>query len=133
MSRSPDGEGDALRIDVGGIDGIQHVVERRDGTGVVGNLSNGNKYGLGRVIGTYDGELDVRWANFCADLVDIVDPGFMRTEVVGGETNKLDATSSKVGGTTGDLSELGGADLWKDRNRRWVRDRANSKVKCVRV
>lgn len=57
--------------------------------------------------------MDVRWANFCADLVDIVDPGFMRIEAVSRETNNLDATSGKVGGTTSDLSELGGADLGK--------------------
>ena len=68
---------------------------------------------LGRAIGTHDGELDVSWANFCADLVDIVDPSLMRIEVVSRETNKLDATSSKVGGTTSDLSELGRADLGK--------------------
>ena len=36
----PDSEGDALRIDVGGINGIQHVIESRDATVWIGNLSN---------------------------------------------------------------------------------------------
>jgi hypothetical protein len=67
-------------------------------------------------IGTYDGELDVSWANFCADLVDIVDPCLVRTEVVRRETNDLDAASSKVGGTTSDLSKFRRADL---RSRNW--------------
>jgi hypothetical protein len=65
----------------------------------------------GRIIGTYDGELDVSWANFRANFVDILDPVLMRIEVVGRETNDFDISSSKVRSTTSDLSELGRANL----------------------
>lgn len=64
-----------------------------------------------RTIGTYDGELDVSWANFLADVVDVVNPGLVRIEVVGRQADDLDATSSKVGGATSDLSEFSRADL----------------------
>jgi len=89
-----DGEGNTLRIDVGGINGIQHVVDGSDFTIGIGN----------------DGELDVSWANFRANFVDILDPVLMRTEVVGRETNDFDISSSKVRSTTSDLSELGRAN-----------------------
>lgn len=68
------------------------------------------------VIGTYDGELDVSWANFGANLVDIIDPCFVRIEAVRRETNELDAAGSKVRGTTSDLSKFRRADLG-NRNR----------------
>jgi hypothetical protein len=110
---SPNGEGDALRVDVGRIDGIQHIVEGRDATIVIGDLSKRgkNKRGGGGGTGTHDGELNVGWGSFGAELVDIVDPCFVRAEVVSRETNDLDVTSGKFGGTTGDFSKLGGANL----------------------
>ena len=43
VSLSPDSKGNALRIDVGGINGIQHVVGGSDATIVIGDLSNGYK------------------------------------------------------------------------------------------
>ena len=63
------------------------------------------------MIGTYDGELDVSWANLRADLVDVIDPCLVRIEVVRRETDDLDAAGSKVGGTTSDLSKFSRADL----------------------
>lgn len=63
------------------------------------------------MIGTYDGELDVSWANFRADLVDVIDPCLVRIEVVRRETNDLDAAGSKVGGTTSNLPKFSRADL----------------------
>ena len=63
------------------------------------------------VIGMYAGELDVRWANFRADLVDIIDPCLVRVEVVRRGTNDLDAAGSKVGGTASNLSKFSHADL----------------------
>jgi hypothetical protein len=68
------------------------------------------------ITGAYDGELDVSWANFGADLVDIIDPCLVRIEVVRRETNELDAAGSKVGGTTGDLAKFSRTDLG-NRNR----------------
>jgi len=83
-----------------------------------------------RESGTYNGELDIRWAFFRANLVDILDPGLVRIEVVSRETNDLDTTSGKIGGTTSDLSEFSCTNLGRSESE--VSERFDGRVllKC---
>ena len=95
------------------------------------------------VIGTYAGELDVRWANFRADLVHIIDPCLVRAEVVRRGTNDLDVAAAKSGArrATSPSSvmqtlETGNRDEWMSVSVS-VRDSAEAEVisinVCVRV
>lgn len=84
------GQSHALRVDVGGVLVVDHVVE-------VGNLA--------LRVGD-DGELEVG----AIDLVDVLDPAVMGLSSVGTQTNELDTTSSKLGLELGEGTELGGTD-----------------------
>ena len=59
---------------------------------------------------TYDGVVDVGWAELGAVLFDILDPSMVLIKIIGRETNELHAASGKVLGTTSDFTELGGAN-----------------------
>lgn len=85
-----DGEWDTLGVDVGRVQGVEHVVLGR-------NLA---------VLVTNDGEVD----RGLADFVDVLDPGIVRSNVVGGKSDDLDTTLLEFGLLAGNLTELGGAD-----------------------
>lgn len=91
-----DGESDSLRVDVGGVLVVQHVIE-------VGNLP---------VLVTNDWEGQVGTGN----LVDVLDPATVGVDGVGRKTNELDATLCELRLEQSKSSELGGADgsvvLW---------------------
>ena len=85
-----DGQSLALGVDVGGVLVVNHVVG-------VGDLALG--------VGD-DGELELGAGN----LVNILDPGVVRLDTVGAETDHLDATGSELGLELGESTELGGTD-----------------------
>lgn len=69
---------------------VKHVVEVGDLAVVVGN----------------DGEGEVG----VVDLVDVLDPGVVRVDVVGTQSDELDAEGSELRLELGESTELGGAD-----------------------
>lgn len=69
---------------------VKHVVEVGDLALAVGN----------------DGEGEVG----VIDLVDVLDPGVVRVDVVGTQSDELDAEGSKLRLELGESTELGGAD-----------------------
>ena len=85
-----DGQSQSLGVHVGGVLVVNHVVG-------VGNLALrvGN-----------DGELELGASN----LVDVLDPGVVRVDTVGTETNHLDTTGRELGLELGESTELGGTD-----------------------
>lgn len=85
-----DGQSQALRVDVGGVLVVDHVV-------LVGDLALG--------VGD-DGELQLG----AGDLIDVLDPAVVGLDTVGAETDQLDATSSELGLELGEGAQLGGTD-----------------------
>ena len=79
-----------LLVDVGDVLVVKHVVK-------VGNLA---------VVVGNDGEGQVS----VVDLVDVLDPGMVRVDVVGTQSNELDAEGSELGLELGKGTKLGGAD-----------------------
>ena len=85
-----DGQSQTLGVHVGGVLVVNHVVG-------VGNLAL-------RV--GHDGELELGASN----LVDVLDPGVVRVDSVGTETDHLDTTGRELGLELGESTELGGTD-----------------------
>lgn len=85
-----DGQSHTLGVDVGSVLVVNHVVG-------VGDLALG--------VGD-DGKLKLG----AGDLVNVLDPGVVRFDTVGAETDHLDATSSELGLELGESTELGGTD-----------------------
>ena len=85
-----DSQSHTLRVDVGGVLVVDHVVG-------VGDLALG--------VGD-DGELEVGAGN----LVDILDPAVVGLDVVGAQTNELDTARGELGLELGESAELSGTD-----------------------
>lgn len=85
-----DGQGHTLGIDVGGILVVDHVV-------LVGDLA--------LRVGD-DGELQAG----AGDLIDVLDPGVVRVDVVGAQADQLHAARGELGLQLGEGAQLGGAD-----------------------
>lgn len=85
-----DGQSQPLGVHVGGVLVVNHVVG-------VGNLAL-------RV--GHDGELELGASN----LVDVLDPGVVRVDAVGTETDHLDTTGRELGLELSESTELGGTD-----------------------
>ena len=108
-----DGEGDALGIDVGGILVVQHVVQGGNLTFLVCDLKDHDEYlpfEHNSICLTYNGVIDVGWAELGAVLFDILHPSVMLLEAIGRETDKLHTARRKVPGTASDFTKLGGAN-----------------------
>ena len=85
-----DGQGHTLRINIGGVLVVDHIVQ-------VGDLALG--------IGD-DGEFEVGAGNF----VDVLDPAVVGLDVVGTQTDELDTTLGELRLELGESAELGGAN-----------------------
>jgi len=92
----PDGEGDALGVNVCGVHSVQHVVQGSDPAIEVGD----------------DRELNIglRARGLAAKVVDVRDPLVVGFEGIGRKADDLDTTLVKLGLLARYLAELGGAD-----------------------
>jgi hypothetical protein len=73
----PDGEGNALGVDIGGVLVVNHVVRERDLPLLVAD----------------DGKCEFA----AGELFDVLDPSFVRVDRVGGQTNELCAALGELG------------------------------------
>lgn len=85
-----DGQSHTLGVDVGGVLVVNHIVG-------VGDLALGVRD---------DGELELG----AGDLINVLDPGVVRLDTVGAETDHLDATGSELGLELGESTEFSGTD-----------------------
>jgi hypothetical protein len=85
-----DSESDSLRVDVGSVLVVDHVVGKSNLTGLISD----------------DGEVKRALSN----LVDVLDPSIVGLNGVGGQSNHLDVALGELGLELGEGSELGGAD-----------------------
>ena len=85
-----DGERNALRVDIGGILVVDHVVGKSDLALLVAN----------------DGELQLG----AGDLIDVLDPAIVAVNSVGRETDELCAALGEFRLKLGESTKLGGAD-----------------------
>lgn len=109
----PYSEGLAFGINIGDIDGVQHVVEVRNLAISVGDLFKQHfeqeRYQLVWSTRAYNWELNIGLGAGIGDgtkLIDIFNPLVMALESVGRQANDLDTALGKISLATSDFAEL---------------------------